>query len=172
MQSRLQLFEIYYRSILNNYIIELCADVIDIIIDYLLDLYIHELKKKYMSFFLTHTFVYHHFKSEEYEMHSFAYYPKFLANYIFDPINVNLIAFPMTYVPLNCLYRAITNQWLHCCDSVERINPSLIIVTNWKINLDGFDINGIPLVYFAMDIVRTRSDKYIGYLHLRGYRDI
>lgn len=168
MKSRLQVVANYYRNVLLEF--KLYDDVIDIIVSFILDLYIHERKQKYLHFFKTHTIIYQTYIDERILERSFAIVCKSMLGNIFNARGFQLVARPLTFALLKCTERKQREFWMGICWYVMMQNPGMIVATNWQITVEDRLFNGLPLVYFFSDIIKIRFDEMIQKMGILAYK--
>jgi hypothetical protein len=165
--SRLKIAENYYRQVL--YSLPLCPDVIEIILSFILDLYIHELKRKYLHFFETHTLIFQTYVTDHIKESSFVYICKNMLDQVFTA-RAQLVAVPLTYTKLACTLRAQKYMWMKICWHIIKTQPGIIFISNWKLQADDYYVSGLPLVYFFSDIIRIKFEECMERMGLATYK--
>ncbi len=165
--SRLKIAERYYRQVL--FTLPLCPDVIEIILGYILDLYIHELKRKHLHFFETHTLIFQTYLTDHISERSFVFICKNMLDQVFTGRS-QLVAVPLTYTKLSCTLRAQKYMWMKICWHIIKNQPGVLYVSNWKIQIDNEFVKGIPLVYFFSDIIRIKFEECMERLGYATYK--
>lgn len=168
MKSRLQVVADYYRNVLLEF--KLYDDVINIIVSFILDLYIHERKQKFLHFFNTHTIIYQTYIDERISERTFAIVSKNMLGDIFNARGFQLVARPLTYAPLKCTERKQREFWMGICWYVMIQKPGMICASNWQITVEERLFNGLPLVYFFSDIIKIRYDEVIQKMGILAYK--
>ena len=167
MHTRIALIKKYYTEHLNTWPIG--SDVIRIVVDYVLDLYILDCKKKYLKFFKEHTLIYQYITGDEYEAWSYSFLPTRYLLKIFNPSWTGMVAFPIVYTPLISTHRQLTIRWMYCCLQVLLKDPEVIYIKNWSVLLGHEEIQGLPLVYYCIDNIQQKLFDTVYALKANAY---
>ena len=170
--TQYMLVERYYHNIIFAW--PLCPDVQLLILTWVMGMYMYQVRKKHLHFFEHQVLIFQTVAIEpKFLSRSFCFIPQKYATYVFDHVNSKMISYPFTNTVLNCTYRHLQNTWLQLCDYVvdHWQEMHVVYICNWRVCIEDRDFKGLPILYYATDVLKNKLQTLIEHLGRKSYNE-
>lgn len=150
----------YYRKFLSS-IPYFCQDIQEIILDYIMGMYMHQVKAKYLHFFKHQVMVYQRVAVDSrYISLSYCFVPRKYLTYMFNQKNTKMISYPFTCTILDCTDIHLRKTWKEICNFVLENQTDIhsIFITNWRVVIENQAFNGLPVLYYSTDVFKHKLE--------------